>query len=275
MSSSRVRCLLLTATAQGRVLVGPLFPQQFRQTHRLEDRAVCGRCDGSSAVSKHRQPRSDHVCRRLRVRVERATQDHAHRYASLLTPAQLLTCSSAVTPLAAHGARIFSQIMMSAQNSRIILASNRIFVLAPIAGPAPAQAPNVCMLLSEKNGSCVGVTDDGVLYELQPAHDCSSTINPHKHSTSASTSPFCDHQTSLGRRCTPAAAHDGPHNTMFATAACLLDDAATERISQLSSSSKIAVVFFSPPQVSPTAPIDLRLAERESVSVTQRQQSRG
>lgn len=206
--------------------------------------------------------------------MERATQDHAHRYASLLTPAQLLTLSSAVTPLAAHGARIFSQIMMSAQNSRIILASNRIFVLAPIAGPAPAQAPNVCMLLSEKNGSCVGVTDDGVLYELQPAHDCSSNINPHKHSTSASTSPFCDNLTSLGRRCTPAAAHDGPH-TMFATAACLLDDAATERISQLSSSSKIAVIYFSPPPISPTAPIDLRLAERDAVSVTQRQQNRG
>lgn len=197
--------------------------------------------------------------------------------ACVRTPTQLLTCSPAVTQPAAHGARVFSHIMTTAQSSRIILASNRIFLLAPISGTAPAQAPNVCMLLSEKNGSCVGVTNDGVLYELQPAHDCSSNINFHKHSTSSFTSHFSDSQTSLGRRCTPAAAHDGPH-TMCATAACLLHDAAVtanERISQLSSSNQVAVLFFSPPPISPTAPIDLRLTERDAVSVTQRQQSQG
>ncbi len=173
----------------------------------------------------------------------------------------LLTAFSALAPPGLHGTNIFCHFMMSAHNSRIIIASSGIFVLTPVIGASTKQSINITMLLSETNGKCVGVTQEGVLFVLD-APDCSgSDSSCTSRPLTATTFPPSDDHSSIGRRCLPCTARNGQH-TMHATAACLYDDGASHEGPQgrpSSSSSHMIVIFFSPPPIIPTAPIDLRL----------------
>jgi hypothetical protein len=157
--------------------------------------------------------------------------------------------------------------MFPARNSRIILASNSIHVLAPVTGNVSRQAVNITLLLSEKNGRCIGVTQEGEVFALdapngsRSSSSSSSRISStHRLSTARTVSP-CDDHSSIGRRCMPLTARDGQHN-MIATAACLYQNAAidaTARILQPSSSNDVVVLFFASPPILPMAPIDLRV----------------
>ncbi len=178
----------------------------------------------------------------------------------------ILTAATALAPPSAHGTSIHAHLMFPARNSRIILASNCIHVLAPVTGNVLRHAVNITLLLSEKNGRCIGVTQEGEVFVLDAPNGSSSSssssqINStHRLSTTRTVSP-CDDHSSIGRRCMPVTARDGQHN-MIATAACLYHNTAidaTARILQPSNSNDVVVLFFASPPILPMAPIDLRV----------------
>jgi hypothetical protein len=175
----------------------------------------------------------------------------------------LLTVISAVAPPDVLGTSILCNFMMSAHNSRIIIAASNIYVLAPVVGTSTKQSINITLLLPESNGRCVGITQEGVLFVLD-APDCGSFIsNCTSRPLTASTLPPSDGHTSIGRLCLPWTARNGQH-TMHATAACLYNDSsASQKFThglQTSSSNQMVVIFFAPPPIISTAPIDLRVA---------------
>ena len=129
-----------------------------------------------------------------------------------------------------HSAGISCHLMIPAHKSRIVLASNRIFALAPVASSPQAQPPNVAFLLPESKGGRVAITPEGAVFLLDAPSSgggsgCGgggSSSCPRKLSASALLPPD-DDPGSIGRRCMPVLAHDGDH-CMRVAAACLLDD---------------------------------------------------
>lgn len=166
-----------------------------------------------------------------------------------------MTTLPAAAPPFSQGVSIFCHLMLPARNSRIVLASNRICVLAPVATTPQTHAPNISLLLSEKSGCCVGLTTEGVLFGLSAP--CNSTRNL---GTSATHHPH-DDPNSVGSRCVPVTPRDGVHS-MHASAACIfseLDWHQAPQVQQPRDGALVVVVYFAPPPISSNAPIDLRV----------------
>ena len=241
--------------------MGPLLSSHMRQAVGSEDRLARSCGDGPSARELHWKPGSDPLKRWLRECVECATEDNAHRCVPLHSTAALFlhACLVTAVPAAAlpfsQGVTMFCHLMLPARNSRIVLASNRICVLAPVATTPQTHAPNISLLLSEKSGCCVGLTADGVLFGLSAP--CSSTRNL---GTSATHHPH-DDPSSVGSRCMPVTARDGMHS-MHAAAACIFSELDWHQASQAQQPRggfPVVIVYFAPPPIPSNAPINLRV----------------
>ena len=172
-----------------------------------------------------------------------------------------------------HSAGISCHLMIPAHKSRIVLASNRIFALAPVASSPQAQPPNVAFLLPESKGGRVAITPEGAVFLLDaPSSGGGSrcgggggSSSTRKLSASAPL-PSDDDPGSIGRRCMPVLARDGDH-CMRVAAACLLDDDDDNDNADVDNglqgqpqrAGQCVVIYFAPPPLPPMAPIDLRL----------------
>ncbi len=174
----------------------------------------------------------------------------------------LVTACVAAAPPCAQGISIYCHLMVPARNSRIIIASNRIFALAPIGASHEAYVPSISLLLSEKSGSCIGLTQDGSLFVLNvPSSSCSSNRTD---TLTTIPSSLCDDSNAIGNRCLPVTALEG-HHSMHASAACLFSNFSAHQGSQTQPpriESPAIVIYFSPPPISSNTPIDLRIHGR-------------
>ncbi len=174
-----------------------------------------------------------------------------------------MTASSVSAHPCAQGIGIFCHLMIPARNSRIILASNRIFALTPIGTVHQTHAPNISLLFSEQNDSCIALTPEGVLFVLNVPSSISDGSSGTGISTTTPSLPR-DNLTSIGHRCMPVTALDA-HHSMHAASACLLNAYRAQQGSQMQQppiSDPAIIIYFAPPPIPSNGPIALRVQGR-------------